>query len=120
MTRTYAALAASFAPERFAMVAGDPFVAVGKCGELVLADDIVDPCEGPISGALEYFPQYRIRRIGSIGPDHLSRRVETRTFIGLERAGDVVPRGETIRQRPGIEYRLSRAVGSARIHRVRG
>src|SRR6266513_2485410 len=86
--RMYAAALQSFAPaERFAMVSGDPLVAVGKCGQLLLADDIVDPREGPVSGALEHFPQYRIRRIRSICPDHVSRRVETRTFIGRARAG---------------------------------
>src|SRR5260370_38744657 len=101
----------SFLPaQRLAMVPGDPFVAVGKRGKLLLADDIVDACERPISGALEYFPQYRIRRIRSICPDHLSRRVETRTFIGLERAGDVALPSQPIRQRPGTENSLSVAI----------
>src|SRR5260370_14839103 len=94
-------------------IAGDPLVAFGQCDQLVAADDVVDRVERPIVGALLYFAQDCVRRIGAVGQNDACGRLQALLLIQSKRGNRVAGFKQRRGKRPRIQNRLAGAVGAA-------
>src|SRR5205807_10650009 len=69
----------------FLRVARDPLIAFGQAGKFLTADNVLDGVERLVPGALKYFAQNRIRRIGAVGEHDARGRLEALLVIDRKR-----------------------------------
>src|SRR5579872_4880 len=105
-------------PQRFFGKTGDLLVAVRKCYEFIVADDVTDGGKGPIVGALKHLAQNSVGRIGAVGENDARRCLQTLLFVSREGGNGIGIGNQGLRHRPRVENGLARAIGTARHHRM--
>lgn len=105
-------------PELVEAVAGDLLVPPGDRGDLLRADDVLDPVEGPVPGAFPHLADDGVRRGRPVGQDHGRRPGQPLGLVVGERLQRAGAGGQQLGEPVRVEDGLAGAVGPARHHGV--